>query len=118
MSTTISWNLQLSVREGQVESARDLMGEMVASTRNEPGAQGYEWFISGDGKSCHVNERYADSTAVMVHAGNFGSKFAGRFLACFELTSMSVYGEPSAEAQAVLDGLGAAYFGWLGGFTR
>jgi hypothetical protein len=54
----------------------------------------------------------------MVHLGNFGSKFADRFLACFEPTSLSVYGEPSAEARAALDGLGAAYLGWLGGFNR
>ncbi len=118
MSNTISWNLQMSVREGRLNDARDLMSEMVAGTRQEPGTQGYEWFLSGDGKTCHIDERYADSKAVMVHLGNFGSKFADRFLACFEPTSLSVYGEPSAEARAALDGLGAAYLEWLGGFNR
>ena len=118
MSNTISWNLQMSVREGRLNDARDLMSEMVASTKQEPGTIGYEWFLSADGKTCHINERYADSEAVMVHLGNFGSKFADRFLACVEPTSLSVYGEPSTEARAALDGLGAAYLGWLGGFVR
>lgn len=118
MSRTVSWNLQLSVREGRLDAARTLMEEMVASTREESGALGYEWFISGDGKTCHINERYADSGAVLVHAGNFGSKFAEGFLACFEPTGLSVYGDPSAEAKAALDGLGAVYFGPLGGFNR
>jgi quinol monooxygenase YgiN len=118
MSNTISWNLQMSVRESRLNDARDLMSEMVAGTEQEPGTEGYEWFLSRDGKTCHINERYADSEAVMVHLANFGSKFADRFLACFEPTSLSVYGEPSAEARAALDGLGAAYLGWLGGFSR
>lgn len=118
MSSTISWNLQMSVREGHLNDARALMSEMVAATREEPGAQGYEWFLSEDGKTCHINERYADSEAVIVHLSNFSSKFADRFLACFEPTSLSVYGEPSAQARAALDGLGAAYLGWLGGFNR
>lgn len=105
MPRTISWNLQMSVRDGRLNDARDLMAEMVASTREEPGTQGFEWFLSADGKSCHINERYADSEAAVVHLGNFGSKFADRFLACFEPTSLSVYGEPSAQARATLGGL-------------
>jgi quinol monooxygenase YgiN len=118
MSNTISWNIQMAVREGHLDAARELMDEMVTATKEEPGAQGYEWFLSGDGKACHINERYVDSDAVMAHLGNFGSKFAERFLACFEPTSVSVYGQPSAEARAALDGFGAAYLGWFGGFTR
>ena len=118
MSNTISWNLQLSVRDGQLNDARELMNEMVAATQQEQGAQNYEWFLSQDGKVCHINERYADSAAVMIHLGNFGSKFAERFLACFQPTSLFVYGNPSAEARAALNGLRAAYLEWFGGFNR
>ena len=118
MPNNISWNLQMKVREGRLGDAQELMSEMVTGTRQEPGALGYEWFLSGDGKTCHTNERYADSQAVMVHLGNFGSRYAERFLAYFEPTSLSVYGDPSAEVRAGLDGFGAAYLGWLGGFTR
>ncbi|MGA8259542.1 MAG: antibiotic biosynthesis monooxygenase [Arenicellales bacterium] len=118
MSSTISWNLQMAVRDGRLDDARKLMSEMVASTERESGTQTYEWFLSEDGKACHINERYADSEAVMVHLGNFGAKFADRFLACFEPTSFSVYGSPSAQARAGLDGLGAAYLASFGGFAR
>jgi quinol monooxygenase YgiN len=45
MSNTISWNLQMSVREGRLNDARELMSEMVAGTQQEPGTQGYEWFL-------------------------------------------------------------------------
>jgi quinol monooxygenase YgiN len=118
MSSTVSWNLQLSVREGRLAAARELMREMVASTEQEPGTVGYEWFLDADGKSCHIHERYTDSAAALVHIGNFGSKFADRFFACFEPTSLSVYGEASAEVRGALDGFGAAYLGRFGGFHR
>ncbi len=118
MSNSISWNLQLSVREGRLQDARELVGEMIEATKQEPGTLGYEWFLSEDGTICHINERYVDSDAVLVHLGNFGANFAERFLTCFEPTSFSVYGDPSPDAQAALDGFGAAVLGWLGGFNR
>lgn len=118
MSTVVSWNLQMLVRDGQLDDARVLMDEMVTSTLDESGTRGYEWFLSEDGGHCHINERYADSDAVMAHLGNFGEKFAERFLACFEPTTLSVYGEPSAEARAALDGFGATYLAPFGGFSR
>ena len=118
MANTVSWNLQMSVRDGHLDDARELMNEMVSATLEEPGAQSYEWFLSRDGKICHINEQYLNSDAVMVHLGNFGSRFADRFLTFFEPTSLSVYGEPSTEARAALDGFGASYLEWLGGFNR
>lgn len=118
MSTAVSWNLQMRVRDGSLDEARELMKEMVTSTLQEPGTQGYEWFLSEDGGHCHINERYADSDAVMAHLGNFGEKFAERFLACFEPTALSVYGKPSDEARAALDNFGATYLAPFGGFSR
>lgn len=118
MSNSIFWNLRLKVREGQLEHLRALMQEMVASTEQEPGAGTYEWFLTDDGTECHINERYADSDAALAHLGNFGEKFASRFLACVEPTSLRVYGEPSDDARAALDGFGAVYMGNFGGFRR
>ena len=118
MSDTISWNLQLKVREGRLNDARKLVSEMVVATRQEPGALGYEWFLSADGKSVHINECYANSEAVLTHITNFGSKFGERFMACFEPTAATVYGQPSDKARAALDRLHPAYLAWLDGFHR
>ncbi len=118
MSNTISWNLQLSVKDGQFDAARELMLEMVTATKDESGCLNYEWYLSSDGKHCHINESYADSSATMIHLGNFGVYFIGRFMTCFKPSSMSVYGEPSAEVRAALDGMGAIYLNWFGGFKR
>jgi quinol monooxygenase YgiN len=118
MSDVVSWSLQMSVRDGSLDDAKALVREMVAATRSEPGALTYEYFLSADGGTCHIYERYADSGAVMAHLGNFGANFADRFMACFEPTSFSVYGPVSDEARGVLDGLGAAYLNALDGFSR
>ena len=117
MANTVSWNLQLAVIDGRLEDFRTLMHEMVAATEAEPGARGYEWFVSDDGSSVHINERYAGSDAVMAHLGAFGAQFAERFLGCVQPTGLSVYGDPSAEARAALDGFGATYLGTFGGFA-
>jgi hypothetical protein len=37
MPKTISWSLQMAVRDGRLNDARELMSEMVASTWEEPG---------------------------------------------------------------------------------
>ena len=118
MPATVSWNLQLSVRDGQLNNARDLMKDMVAATQQEQGARQYEWFLSEDGSACHITERYADSGAALTHLATFGSRFADRFLSCFQPTALWVYGEPNAEARAALDGFGAKYLGSFGGFHR
>jgi len=118
MSASVSWNLRVTIREGLLEEFRALMLEMVESTKAEAGTQGYEWFIGADERSCHINERYSDSDAAMAHLGNFGTKFADRFLGCVEPTSLNVYGEPSDEVRAALDGFGPEYLGTFGGFSR
>lgn len=118
MHNAVSWNLQLAVQEGRLDEARTLMEEMVDSTRGEPGAVGYEWFLSDDGSTCHIVETYRDSAAALTHLGTFGSRFAERFLQCFAPTALHVYGEPTPELSQALDGFGAAYLGTLGGFRR
>jgi quinol monooxygenase YgiN len=116
--STVAWTISMNVQEGQMDALKSLMEEMVTATKDEAGTTGYEWFIGADGKTCSINEHYTDSAAALLHIGNFGSKFAERFMACLEPTSLTVYGEPNDEARAALDGFGAVYMGPFGGFRR
>ncbi len=119
MGQNVHWILEVGIKDGQLENFKTLMGEMVAATSaDEPGTTHYEWFLSADETSCHIYERYADSAAVMVHLGNFGSKFAGRFMGCVQPTGLTVYGDADAEARKALGGLGAVHFEQIGGFAR
>ena len=118
MSEQVSWSIHASVLEGRLDDGRALMTDMVESTRAEPGTLGYEWFLNEAGTEAHMKDRYADSAAAMFHLGNFGSKFAERFMECFAVTGFFVYGEPNAELRAAIEGFGPVYLGTLGGFTR
>jgi quinol monooxygenase YgiN len=118
MGDQVSWVLEVAVKPGQIETFRALMNEMVGSTRAEPGALIYEWFVSDDGSVVHLYERFADSAATLAHLGTFGEKFAGRFLAAVDPTRLTVMGSPNDEAKAALNGLGATYLGPFGGFAR
>jgi quinol monooxygenase YgiN len=118
MDREVSWVLELAVKAGKLATFRALMEEMVTSTRDEPGALVYQWFVSDDGTIVHIYERYASSDAVLTHLENFGAKFAERFLAAVDPTRFVVYGTPNDAAKAGLSGLGPTYLGPFGGFVR
>ena len=119
MSDTVSWVVELKIKDGEFDTAKTLMGEMVDATKaNEPGALAYEWYASADGTAVHIYERYADSAATLTHLAAFGEKFAERFLALAEPTRLVVYGDPSAEVRGALAGMGAVHMAQIGGFAR
>ncbi len=119
MSDTVSWVIELAVKDGQLDAIKALAQEMSEATQaDEPGATHYEWYIDADGKNIHIFERYADSAATLIHLGNFGAKFAERFMACVEPTRFMVYGDPSAEARSALAGFGAVHMAQFTGFAR
>src|ERR1700730_4023269 len=109
MGGDISWQVELEVKPGQLASFRALTGEMLAVTRREPGVLSYQRFVSEDGTIVHIYERYADSAAAVVHLEEFAKRFADRFIAMVERKSFTVFGYPSAELKAVLDGFNAMY---------
>ncbi len=118
-TNSTSWVLEVNIKDGALEDLKALMSDMVAATdANEPGAANYEWFISEDGKSLHLYERYVNNDALMTHLAAFGEKFAERFLAIVEPTRFVVYGDPSSEARAALAGFGAIHMEQIGGFAR
>ena len=118
MSDNVFWVVEVAIRPGQLDAFKALMNDMVEATQaNEPGALNYEWFISEDGKTCHIYERYADSAAVMVHMGHFGT-FGERWAAAVEITGMTAYGTPSDEVRALLTGARGTVMAPLGGFAR
>jgi len=118
MGGQVSWVLEVAVKPGQLDAFRALMTEMVESTRAEPGALNYEWFVSDDGGVVHLCERYADADATLAHLRAFGERFAGRFLAAVDPTRFTVMGTPSDEAKAALSGFGPTYLQPFGGFAR
>lgn len=119
MSEHVSWLLELDVHPGKAGELRSLMREMVDATHaNEPGTLDYEWSVSADDSICHLFERYADSAAAMIHASTFGARFAERFLQVVSPTRLVLYGSPSAELAAALEGFSPVRMRTIGGFSR
>jgi quinol monooxygenase YgiN len=115
MGEEISWHVELRVRPGQLDNFRTLTGEMVAVTRREPGVLSYQRFVSEDGTTVHLYERYSDSGAAVAHLEAFAKRFADRFSTMVERKTFSVFGDPSAELKAMLDRFDAMYLKPFGG---
>ena len=118
MSDEISWQLELELRTGRLGPFRTLTEEMVDATRGETGALIYEWFISEDGRSIWVYERYADSAAAIAHLRTFAHQFGDRFSRIVTRKRFTVLGSPSDELRSILDGFGAKYLARFAGFSR
>ena len=73
MNRHVSWVNELAVKDGKLETFRELMEEMVSGARIQPGTLAYEWYISPDGGTVHVVETYADSAAVVAITSARGS---------------------------------------------
>jgi quinol monooxygenase YgiN len=119
MGEHIEWILEMDVQAGQADNVEPLIAEMVEATRaDEPGALTYEYYMTPDRSRCTVVERYADNAAVMTHLGNFGAKFADRFLTAFKPVRFTVYGPADDTVRGALAGLGATHEDRIVGFHR
>jgi quinol monooxygenase YgiN len=116
MGDQIAWQVALAVKPGQLDNFRALTGEMVAFTRTEPGVLSYQRFVTEDGSFVHIYERYADSAAALAHLRSFAKAFAERFSRMADRMHFTVYGNPSLELKALLDGFGATYLRPFGDF--
>src|SRR5258708_13493098 len=97
MNEHVSWVNELAVKDGKLETFRELMEEMVSGARTQPGTLAYEWYISPDGGTVHVVETYADSAAVVAHHVSEGfalQNWAGRFMEGVDVTPGVLYGDP------------------------
>lgn len=115
----VYWILELTINEGKKDDFMEMMNDMVMATKkNEPGTLNYEWNMSGDGKTCYLYERYANSAAAMTHIQNFGAKFAERFGANTTTVKFILCGAPNGEVIEALSGAGAKVQKPIGGFAR
>ena len=60
MSNAVHWTPAVCLNEGQLSAYKNLLNEMVLSTRGEPATLTYEWHFDEDASTCLVYERYRD----------------------------------------------------------
>jgi len=112
--------VELTIHDGEFETFERVAQEMIAGTRAEPGALGYEWYLSSDGKRCVIYESYRDAGALLAHInGPVVQQGLPKLLQHSALSRCRVFGDPGPQAGAILTGFGAEIFPrWLGMATE
>lgn len=119
MKNNIAWVFELTLKEGKLEELKKVMAKLSEiAEKEEEGTLNYEWTLSQDGKKCHVYERYIDSEAAVLHLNKLIANNVDKVMALGDITYFIVYGNPSEECRKILDGLGAVYMEFIGGFSR
>ena len=107
------------VHAGQLENLKALIAEMAEYIeREEPGTLNYEWYVTEDGTSAHVYERYANSDIFLEHLAVVGQKYGERLFSCLTIKKMSVYGNPNAKVREMFAPFAPVIRGRIGGMAR
>lgn len=115
----VQFNVRLSVKDGKFDVFEGIVREMVAGTLKEPGALGYEWYLSRDRKRCHLVEDYKDAGAAQAHIESpVVRELVPKMLEVSSLESFHVYGDPGPKAAEALAGIGAEILQYWHGLER
>lgn len=110
--------VHLNISPERLDTFKGMAQDIVSNVEaDEPLTNGYEWYISDNGKNCYVAECYQNSDALLNHLENVGDAL-GPLLDIAPLSEMIVFGSPSDTALEVLSGFGAKIFPLTAGFTR
>lgn len=94
-----------------------LVAKIVAAARQETDTLTYEYVVSADRKAVHIVERYR-MAGVLPHIEETFAPYAEAFLSFATIEALFVYGEPTPDIRARLDGFGAVYLTPFDGFSR
>ena len=80
----------------------------------DPGTLRYECFVSEDGNELVFLETYADSEAVLAHSANVADA-VGDLMSMAEITSLEMFGDPSAQVRGALEPMGTKFYPFVNG---
>jgi quinol monooxygenase YgiN len=114
----VRFTVDLAITDGKLDQFDSIAKEMIVCTLKEPGALGYEWFLSADHKRCLLLETYVDANAVLAHMKGSAVALVPKLLETSSINSFEVFGDPGAEAAKILAGVGAEIFPLWQGLGR
>jgi quinol monooxygenase YgiN len=116
---TVHFNVSMNIHQEKLAAFEETAKAMIALTRKEPGALGYEWYLSADRKSCRLLETYANADAALAHCtGPVVGDLVPKLLKSVEVSSFEVYGDPGPQVAAMLGAFGATIFKFSQGLSR
>ena len=119
--SAIHWLAVLTIHEGALEEFRRLADETIKTAKaNEPGQLVYEWHLSPDSRTCHVDEWYADTEAALAHVrGEAVTVKLPALLSTCDFTALWIYSRiESDELRIALEGFGAQFWDNWAGHSR
>jgi autoinducer 2-degrading protein len=118
MADDLFWIFTLQVKPGRYDEFKRLVSAIVTASEKESGTLAYQYSVNHDHSVVHIYERYRDSDAFVSHVSQTFGAFAPHFLSLVSVSSLVVYGSPSAEARQALDAFNATYMTVFDGFSR
>ncbi len=119
LEQVVRLTVSFSVTEEKLDAFKSIAAEMTEGTKAEPGALGYEWFVSSDGKQFRLVETYADIAAIEAHfMGPVVQQLVPRLAAVCSVSGFEFYGDPGPKVSAMAAGFGADFFKYSQGIGR
>jgi quinol monooxygenase YgiN len=116
---TVHFKVDLTIHEGKIAAFEKAAKTMIDGSQKEPGTLGYEWYLSGDRKSCRLLETYANADAALAHCtGPVVRDLVPKLLESANVSNFEVYGDPGPEVTTMLAGFGATFFEFKQGLGR
>ncbi len=115
-SQTVYILVEATINDGNLDALEGVVEEMLAGSQKETGTRGYEWHLSADRKRCRLLESYADANALLAHfKGPVVQQLVPKLLEHCKVDRFEVYGDPGAEARAMMAAFGTEIFDrWKG----
>jgi quinol monooxygenase YgiN len=111
--------VDMTIHEGKLAAFEETAKTMIAGVKKEPGALGFEWYLSGDHKSARLLETYANAEAALAHCtGPVPRNLVPKLLESCSVSRFEVFGDPGPQALAMLAGFGAVMFEFRQGLGR
>ena len=114
----IYWMITCNVQPGQLTDFKQIVEQLVAAAKSEPGTLAYEFSINADQSAINIFESYQDSSAVLSHVSQTFAPFAERFLALARISQFVIYGNPNNEVKKAFADFNPTYMTQFDGFTR
>lgn len=117
MQSEIVTMYHLHIDPAEFEEFHELVKKIVAASSLESDTLTYQYFVDTEHSTVHIVEGYR-MAGVLPHVEQTFSPYAEEFLSLAEIDKLYVYGAPSPEVRAKLDGFGAVYLTQFEGFVQ
>ncbi|HEY6449294.1 MAG TPA: antibiotic biosynthesis monooxygenase [Candidatus Cybelea sp.] len=119
MNKPIFLTVSFRIMDGRRSAFESTAREMVAKTKQEPGALAYEFYVAKDSAECRLLEGYADSDTAASHlTGPVVTDLVPKLLESATLEGFEVYGDASPKLVEIIANFSAKLFGMIEGYRR